>query len=133
MELRAFYKDIEPDDETDRYVRRKMDRLARHLKPLSEARVEVSRNSTRSKEERIAVQVTLTAGGRTLRARETGPDVRAAIDAVVDIMDRQIDRYKGRFYRTFRGRRSARASAREASNAFEEVEDQDADPAGADR
>ena len=112
LELSTSYKNIQPNDEAERYIRKKVDRLARHLKPPSDARLEISRMSSRSLADRVVAQITLTAGGRTLRAQQSGANLSAAIDAVVNVMDRQISRYKGRFYRTSQARRSARAAAR---------------------
>lgn len=54
--------------------------------------------------------MTLNTNGYTLRGQETGLNLFAAIDAVTDVMDRQIQTYKGRVYRSARGKRPARAS-----------------------
>ena len=131
MELSTSYKNIQPNDEAERYIRKKVDRLARHLKPPSDARLEISRMSSRSLADRVVAQMTLTAGGRTLRAQQSGANLSAAIDAVVNVMDRQISRYKGQFYRTSQARRSARAAAREDGRTIE-VEEQDSDVAESD-
>ena len=131
MELSTSYKNIQPNDEAERYIRKKVDRLARHLKPPSDAKLEISRISSRSPEDRVVAQMTLTAGGRTLRAQESGANLSAAIDAVVNVMDRQISRYKGQFYRTSQARRSARAATREDGRTIE-VEEQDSDVAESD-
>ena len=131
MELSTSYKNIQPNDEAERYIRKKVDRLARHLKPPSDARLEISRISSRSLADRVVAQMTLTAGGRTLRAQQSGANLSAAIDAVVNVMDRQISRYKGQFYRTPQARRSARAAARGDGQTME-VEGQDSDGAESD-
>ena len=131
MELSTSYKNIQPNDEAERYIQKKVDRLARHLKPPSDARLEISRTSSRSPEDRVVAQMTLTAGGRTLRAQESGTNLSEAIDAVVDVMDRQISRYKGQFYRNSQARRSARAAAREDDRTIG-VEGQDSDGAESD-
>lgn len=54
--------------------------------------------------------MTLNTNGYTLRGQETGLNLFAAIDAVTDVMDRQIQTYKGRVYRSAREKRPARAS-----------------------
>ena len=82
--------------------------------------------SSRSLADRVVAQITLTAGGRTLRAQQSGANLSAAIDAVVNVMDRQISRYKGQFYRTSQARRSARAAARGDGQTIG-VEGQDSD------
>ena len=55
--------------------------------------------------------MTINASGATLRGQETGLTLFAAVDAVTDVMDKQIRRYKGRAYRTSQARRSARSQA----------------------
>ena len=47
-------------------------------------------------------------GGATLRGQEAGQNLFAAIDAVTDVMDRQIRRYKGRVYRSSKAKKTAR-------------------------
>lgn len=53
--------------------------------------------------------MTLTSNGYTLRGQETGVNLFAAVDAVTDVLDRQIRRFKGKFYRTGRARKAGRA------------------------
>ena len=113
MELQTFSKNIEISDEAQQYIQKKMDRLSRHLNSLSDGKLEVSRTSSRSEADRVVAQMTLTAGGRVLRAQESGLNLFAAIDAITDVMDRQIRKYKGKFYRTSQGKRSARTTARQ--------------------
>ena len=124
MELQTFCKNIDLNDEAQRYIQKKMDRLTRHLSSLSDGKLEVSRTSSRSEADRVVAQLTLTAGGRVLRTQESGLNLFAAIDAIADVMDRQIRRYKGKFYRTSQGKRSARTSARQSLPA-PEVEEHD--------
>jgi putative sigma-54 modulation protein len=59
-----------------------------------EARVELSQQSTRSANERHIVQVTLNNSGTIIRAEEHAADLKGAVDAVVDKLDKQIRRYK---------------------------------------
>ena len=66
--------------------------------------------------------MTLSAGGYTLRGQETGPNLFAAVDAVTDVMDRQIQRFKGRVYRNATARKSARTSGARAAGMMAETE-----------
>ncbi len=55
--------------------------------------------------------MTLTANGYTLREQETGLNLFATIDAVTDVIDRQIQRYKGKVYRTAQAKKSGRIAS----------------------
>ena len=99
MDVRTFTKNIDLKEEADLYIQKKIDRLARHLNPLSDAKLEVTRTSSRADSDRVVAQMTLTAGGLTLRGQESGINLFTAIDVITDVMDRQIRRYKGKFYK----------------------------------
>ena len=99
------------DDVTREYILKKHRRLERHLKALSEARLELTGTSSRLKAERVTAQMTLSTGRHVLRGQERGPDVYSAVDAVADVMDRQIRRYKGKVYRSEQPRESVRVGA----------------------
>ena len=55
-------------------------------------------------------QLTLSANRHVLRGQERGPNLFEAIDAVTDVMDRQIRRYKGKVYRTEQARKAGKAA-----------------------
>ena len=107
MDLRIFTRNIELNSEAEQYIEKKLKRLDRHMHGGAEAKLELSRTSSRSQTDRIVAQMTISAPGNTLRGQETGLNLFAAIDAVTDVMDRQIRRYKTRVSKS-RGRRSAR-------------------------
>jgi putative sigma-54 modulation protein len=123
MDMQIVSKNVVLNDQFQDYAQKKFNRLERHLNSITEAKLEISENTKRSQGERIVAQMTLTANGYTLRGQETGLNLFAAIDAVTDVMDRQIRRYKTRSYRSSRGRRAARAeSARETMEIVTEPE-----------
>ncbi len=111
LALQIHATNLRLDDGAREYILKKHGRLERHLKALSEARLELTGTSSRLKDERVTAQMTLSAGRHVLRGQERGPDVYAAIDAVADVMDRQIRRYKGKVYRSEQSRESVRAGA----------------------
>lgn len=94
MQLIITGKNVNVSDKMEEYVRRKMARLDRHLTDPVEARVELSTENTRSANQRQIVQVTLFKNGSIIRAEERASETRAAIDAVIDKLDKQIRRYK---------------------------------------
>lgn len=103
MQLIIKGKNVEVTDRLRDYVERKVGKLDRYLPTITEARVELSREHTRSAQDRQVVQLTVRAKGKLLRAEERHEDLFAAVDAVLDKMYRQIARYKGKRY----GRRGA--------------------------
>jgi putative sigma-54 modulation protein len=110
LPINIYSKNIDLNAETEEYIQKKFTRLERHLDPISDSKLEVSKTSARSQDARIVAQMTLVTNGHTLRAQERGPTLREAIDAVTDVMDRQVRRFKGKFYRSGTARRLARSS-----------------------
>lgn len=112
MDLRIFTRNIDLNSESELYIKKKMDRLDRHLQSGGEAKLELSRTSAKSQGDRVVAQMTISAAGSTLRGQESGLNVFAAIDAVTDVVDRQIRRYKTRVSRS-KGRGSVRTAEQE--------------------
>jgi putative sigma-54 modulation protein len=79
------------------YIERKVERLDRYMPNVIEVQVEVAEQKSNRMGIRQVAQITLrNSRGSILRAEERTTDVYAAIDAVVDKMYRQIERYKGK-------------------------------------
>ena len=112
MELKVTGKNIELTPELSEYINRKLGRLDRHLSNISEAKVEIAGEKTRSPGQRYIVQVTLNSSGIIMRGEEKGEDLFSAIDKVAAIMKRRIERYKGKHY-IKKGGTSPRKSAAE--------------------
>lgn len=111
MELKVIGKNVEILEAVERYIRKKIDKLARYLPGITEAKVEVYEEKTRSPEQRFVVQVTLERKGILLRSEERAKDIYTAIDFVSDTLARQIERYKGKLYEKGRGVSLARQGA----------------------
>ena len=111
MELQVFARNMKLSDRSEDYIQKKVARLERHLTERADAKLELSRTASRSETDRFVAQMTISASGTTLRGQESGLTLFAAVDAVADVMDKQIRRYKGRAYRTSQARRSARSQA----------------------
>ena len=131
MEMQILARNMRLSGRSEEYIQKKVARLDRHLRERADARLELSRTASRSETDRFVAQMTISASGATLRGQESGLTLFAAVDAVTDVMDKQIRRYKGRAYRTAQARRSARNQAiREDVGAMlEEIaaDDQDQD------
>lgn len=111
MEMQISTRNIKLNPESESYIQKKIDRLERHLGGQGDARLEISRTSSRSQDERFKVQMTIKTNAATLRGQESGLNLFAAIDSVTDVLDRQIQRYKGKAYNSAQAKRIARTQA----------------------
>jgi putative sigma-54 modulation protein len=93
-------RDVEVSPRLQEYVEKKVGKLDRYLRVIREARVDLSEvRSVRSAADRCVAQLTIPMKGTVLRAEEREADMFAAVDAVLDKMHRQIERYKGKHRR----------------------------------
>lgn len=103
------------------HVEKKVGKLDRFLPNLNEVRVDLSNEkNARSAADRKVAQLTLHTRGLVLRAEERGDDMFGVVDAVVDKMERQIERYKGKHRRSRGDGAGAEMVAPEAEAAIEE-------------
>ena len=93
------------------YAEKKIGKLGRYLPTIVEGKVEISREGAKLPEQRFTVQVTLDSKGVLIRAQEKSKDIRTAIDKVVDVLSKRIERYKGKLYDKGRGLSFARQGA----------------------
>jgi putative sigma-54 modulation protein len=102
MDVTIRGRNIEVTPRLEEYIERKVGRLDRYLPTITEARVELTAERTKSAQDRQVVQLTVRSKGTILRAEERDHDVFAAVDTVMDKMYRQIARYKGKRQERFR-------------------------------
>lgn len=100
MQIIVTTKNVELSDWLKSYVEKKVGKLDHYLPTIDEARVELSVQKTKSVGDSQVVQLTLRANGTTLRSEERSADLQASVDAVMDKITRQIERYKGKHYRS---------------------------------
>jgi putative sigma-54 modulation protein len=90
-------RDLNLSPRLKEYVEKKVSKLDHYLPTISEARVDLTEaRAARSAADRQVAQLTVHARGQVLRAEERKDDIFAAIDAALDKMQRQIERYKGK-------------------------------------
>ena len=77
-------------------VERKLRRLDRVAHPSAEASVELIGNASHAAEQANVAEVTLVSNGAVMRSTSPGPTPLAAVDAVVDKLERQMVRSKQR-------------------------------------
>ena len=103
MELQITGRNIDLSPAVRRYIERKLGKLSRHLPKITEFKVEILEEKTKSPHQHFAVQVTIDSSGTLLRGEERGEDLFTAIDRVAAVMNRQIEHYKGKLYEKGRG------------------------------
>jgi len=109
MEMDITGKNIEITPEIQSYIERKLSKLNRHLPNITEMEVDIIKEKTKSPKDRYVIQVTINNNGTLLRCEERGPDQETVIDKVTEVMNRQIERYKGkRYHKKGRGNPQAR-------------------------
>ena len=78
------------------YVLTKLERVNRHFDQVVDISVRLSVENPREKERRQKAAVTLHVKGRDISLEQAHEDLYAAIDQLVDKLDRQVVRHKDR-------------------------------------
>lgn len=87
-------KNVEVPDRVRDYAERKFRRLERMLDDRSDAIVELSNERHRSASDAHIAEVTLVIDGQTLRSHAAGASYQAALDEVVDKVERRAVDYR---------------------------------------
>lgn len=112
MELQIIAKNnLELSETVETYVQKKIGKLSRYLPAITEGKVEISHEGAKVPEQRFTVQVTLDSKGVIIRAQEKSGDIRTAVDGIVDVLSKRIERYKGKLYDKGKGVSLARQGA----------------------
>ena len=97
LDIQIFTRNMELTEKISDYVTRKVTRLDRFLNDIEDTRVDLAYiKSARSASDRQVAQITIRGKGYILRAEERAVDIFTAIDAVMEKIQRQIERYKGK-------------------------------------
>jgi len=78
------------------YVLNKLDRVTRHFDQVVEVHVLLTIEKLKEKERRQKAEVTLRVKGRDIFVEQAHEDLYAAIDQLMDKLDRQVMRHKER-------------------------------------
>jgi putative sigma-54 modulation protein len=97
LKVDVYTKSMELTERIQGYVEKKVSKLDRFLPDIEETRVDLAFNkSARNAADRHVAQITLHGKGYILRAEEGADDLFTAIDAAMEKIQRQIERYKGK-------------------------------------
>ena len=120
MELQITGLNMEVSSEVRRYVERKIGKLTRHFPNIIESIVEISQEKTRSPQQKFMVRASVTGKGVSLHSQERAEDLFQAIDKIISVLDRQLERQKGKLYEKGKGNSLARGEFKvETAPAFQ--------------
>ncbi|MEI7644766.1 MAG: ribosome-associated translation inhibitor RaiA [Chloroflexales bacterium] len=106
MDLTVKSRNGKVTERQRQHIEEKLGKLGRYMDQITSAIVEVHIEQHRQAGEVHRVQVTLTGDrGVILRAEEQSSDLYGAIDEVQSVLQRQIQRYKEKYWRRERQRR----------------------------
>ena len=124
-------RNLELTDELRAQIDRKLHRLERITHPDADATVELIVHASRAAETSHVAEVSLVNNGTVIRSVGTGPSMSAALDSLVDRLERQVVRARER-PRSVRDRAEEGLQGRSDASVTPAVED-DAEAAGAPR
>jgi len=123
LKVEIFTKNLELTDAIKNYVHKKTGKLDHFLKEIEDIRVDLSYSKTaRNAKERYISQITLRGRGFILRAEERSDDLYSSVDLVVNKIERQIERYKGKRYRSLSSFKPTLATVTQKSTDIENQE-----------
>lgn len=96
MNLKISGHHLEVTPALREYVITKLDRMLRHLDQVIDGNVVLSVDNHKEKDKRQKVEVNLHLKGKDIFVESANGDMYAAIDLVVDKLDRQVVRHKDR-------------------------------------
>jgi len=93
-------RNLRLSDQIKQHVEERAGRLDHYLPAIEEVDVELAHHaSARHADDRNVAQLTARGKGLILRAEERSSEISVAFDACLDVLRKQIERYKGRHYR----------------------------------
>jgi putative sigma-54 modulation protein len=96
MRLQVKGRNVELTPSMREYAERKLGKLEKQLAEQTQVEVELSEQKNPSIANSQVAEATIFTKGPTLRARESASDMRAAVDQLVDKLERQVKRYRER-------------------------------------
>jgi ribosome hibernation promoting factor len=90
MQLQVKGRNLEVTESIRSYVERKLRKLDRRLRPDTRVEVELAVERNPSIADSQVAEATVYVNGRTLRARESARDMKAAVDELADKLVRQV-------------------------------------------
>jgi putative sigma-54 modulation protein len=109
IKVEIFARNLEVGERLSSYIQKKASILDRYLNEIEHIKIDLDHvKAARNANDRYVAQITARGHRALLRTEERADDVKAAFDAAVDKMQRQMERYKGK---RNRGRGDGRSAA----------------------
>jgi putative sigma-54 modulation protein len=116
VKVEIYVRNLDLTERLRDYVMKKVSKMDKYLDIIEEAKVDLNyAKSARSASDRQVAQITVRGKGVLLRAEERTDDMFASVDAVLDKLYRQVERYKGKHWKS----RGDGRSAKDITQAFE--------------
>jgi putative sigma-54 modulation protein len=96
VQLQVKGKNVEVTDSIRQYAEEKLGKLGRQLADPTRVELELALEKNPSIAANHVAEATIWTKGPVLRAREANVDMKASIDQLVDKLERQVKRYKGK-------------------------------------
>lgn len=119
MEVTIRPKNFKLSQDLEGQVRKRLERLTRHLDNLEQSEVLLTQEPTRFNAQRMqyVAQVTLrTRNNNLIRSEVRNADLLTAVDEAMDRLTRQIERFKGRYYQRKKGKMGVGKSSADVVN-----------------
>ncbi len=117
MQVSVHGRNLEVTPRLEDYVEKKVERLDRYLSTINQVRVDLAVENTRSNADSQVAQFTVISRRTILRAEARTDDIFASIDAGIDKLHRQIERYKGKRQQRIRSEVDAEELAEDVEDA----------------
>ncbi len=96
MEIKFVAKNMELSENAKEYIEKKLGKLKRRLNDISEIRVEVSEEKTKSQKDRFVIRIVLDCQSTLIHTEERAETIKAAMDKALPVTERQFERWKGK-------------------------------------
>lgn len=96
MQLIVTGKNVHVSSSLKSYTEKKIGRLDHYLPTLTDAHVVFTKEKTKKENQTHLVQVTLRSNGSIIRGEQRADEFSGAVDAVIEKLHKEIDRWKGR-------------------------------------
>ena len=97
MQIQVTTKNMKIEGDIKEYAEQKLGRLTKYLNSISSIKLELVEEKSKSRLHTYSAQVTLNVNGFMIRGEHKGDDIHATVDAVADVMERLINKYKARY------------------------------------
>jgi putative sigma-54 modulation protein len=97
MQVQVITKNLKVEGDIKEYAEKKLNKLTKYLNSISSIKLELVEEKSKSRLHTYSAQVTLNVKGFLIRGEQKGDDAHATVDAVADVMERLINKYKARY------------------------------------